>query len=91
MTTRELPAREEGAAAAAYPGAGETERLHGGRLRFFRTIAESVGVQGPTGGAVIVAAVLAGISGGGTALVEVAAAVAMGFVAYAFASCPPGR
>ena len=30
------------------------------------------------------AAVLAGISGGGTALVEVVAAVAMGFVAYAF-------
>jgi amino acid transporter len=84
MTTRELPAREEGAAAAAYPDAGETERLHGGRLRFFRTIAESVGVQGPTGGAVIVAAVLAGVSGGGTALVEVVAAVAMGFVAYAF-------
>ena len=30
------------------------------------------------------AAVLAGVSGGGTALVEVVAAVAMGFVAYAF-------
>src|SRR6516164_2799023 len=84
MTTRELPAREEGAAAAAHPDAGETERLHGGRLRFFRTIAESVGVQGPTGAAVISAAVLAGVSGGGTALVQVVAAVAMGFVAYAF-------
>src|SRR5215472_12014806 len=84
MTTRELPACEEGAAAAAYPGAGETERLHGGRLRFFRTIAESVGVQGPTGGAVILAAVLAGVSGSGTALVQTVAAVAMGFVAYAF-------
>jgi amino acid transporter len=84
MTTRELPAREEGAAAAAYPDAGDTERLHGGRLRFFRTIAESVGVQGPTGGAVILVAVLAGVSGGGTALVQLVAAVAMGFVAYAF-------
>src|SRR6516164_10015705 len=84
MTTRELPAREEGAAAAAHPDAGETERLHGGRLRFFRTIAESVGVQGPTGGAVILVAVLASVSGGGTALVELVAAVAMGFVAYAF-------
>jgi amino acid transporter len=84
MVTRQLPGREEGTAAAAYPGAGETERLHGGRLRFFRTIAESVGVQGPTGAAVIAAAVLAGVSGGGTALVEVVAAVAMGFVAYAF-------
>ena len=84
MTAQEVPAREEGAAAAAYPGAGESERLHGGRLRFFRTIAESVGVQGPTGAAVISAAVLAGVSGGGTALVQVVAAVAMGFVAYAF-------
>jgi len=43
-----------------------------------------VGVQGPTGGAVIGAALLAGISGGGTALVELVAAVAMGFVAYVF-------
>jgi amino acid transporter len=84
MAIRESPACEEGTAAAAYPGAGETERLHGGRLRFFRTIAESVGVQGPTGAAVITAAVLAGVSGGGTALVQVVAAVAMGFVAYAF-------
>lgn len=82
MTTREGPAREESMAAAAYPG--ETGRLRGGRLRFFRTIAESVGVQGPTGAAVISAAVLAGVSGGGTALVQVVAAVAMGFVAYAF-------
>jgi amino acid transporter len=68
----------------AYPDAGETGRLRGGRLRFFRTIAESVGVQGPTAGVVIAPAVLASVSGGGTALVEFAAAVAMGFVAYAF-------
>jgi amino acid transporter len=72
------------AAAAAYPGAGETERLRGGRLRFFRTIAESVGVQAPTAGAAIAAAVLAGVSGGGTALVQIIAAIAMGFVAFAF-------
>jgi amino acid transporter len=84
MITQEVSAIEEGAAAAAYPGAGETGRLRGGRLRFFRTIAESVGVQGPTGAAVISAAVLASVSGGGTALVQIAAAVAMGFVAYAF-------
>jgi amino acid transporter len=43
-----------------------------------------VGVQGPTAGAVIAAAVLASVSGGGTALVQLVAAVAMGFVAYAF-------
>ncbi len=53
-------------------------------LRFFRVVAESVGIQGPTGGVVITAAILAGIAGGGTALVQVIAAVAMGFVAYAF-------
>jgi amino acid transporter len=47
-------------------------------------IAESVGIQGPTGGVVITAAILAGISGGGTALVQVIAAIAMAFVAYAF-------
>jgi amino acid transporter len=75
---------EQPAALAAYPGASPVERLRAGRLRFFRTVAESVGVQGPTGGVVIGAALLAGISGGGTALVEVVAAVAMGFVAYAF-------
>lgn len=69
---------------AAYPGAGETERLRGGRLRFFRTIAESVGVQAPTAGVVITAAVLASVSGGGTALALIVAAVAMAFVAYAF-------
>jgi hypothetical protein len=71
-------------AGGLYPGTEVTAQLRPGRLRFFRTVAESVGVQGPTGGVVIGAALLAGISGGGTALVEVVAAVAMGFVAYAF-------
>jgi amino acid transporter len=75
---------EPNIAATAYPGASETGRLRGGRLRFFRTIAESVGVQAPTAGVVIAAALLASISGGGTALVQIVAAVAMGFVAYAF-------
>ena len=80
MITRPSQPVEESTAAAAYPDAGETEQLRGGRLRFFRTIAESVGVQGPTAGVVIAAAVLAGVSGGGTALVLIVAAVAMGFV-----------
>src|SRR5262252_1171771 len=84
MTTLEPSSRELNTAAAAYPDAGETRRLRAGRLRFFRTIAESVGVQGPTAGVVIAPAVLASVSGGGTALVELIAAVAMGFVAYAF-------
>src|SRR5215467_885201 len=84
MTTLEPSSQELSTAAAAYPDAGETRRLRAGRLRFFRTIAESVGVQGPTAGVVIAPAVLASVSGGGTALVELIAAVAMGFVAYAF-------
>jgi len=84
MTTLEPTSQDVGVAAAAYPNAGETRRLRAGRLRFFRTIAESVGVQGPTGGVVLAPAVLASVSGGGTALVELIAAVAMGFVAYAF-------
>jgi len=84
MTTLEPSSQELSTAAAAYPDAGETRRLRAGRLRFFRTIAESVGVQGPTAGVVIAPAVLASVSGGGTALVELVAAVAMAFVAYAF-------
>ncbi len=68
----------------AYSSDLEAGRLRAGRLRFFRVIAESVGIQGPTGGVVITAAILAGIVGGGTALVQVIAALAMGFVAYAF-------
>jgi amino acid transporter len=68
----------------AYAEDGTTGRLHSGRLQFFRTVAESVGVQGPTAVVVIAAGVLASVSGGGTALVQVVAAVAMGFVAYAF-------
>jgi amino acid transporter len=84
MTSSQSRSREVSAAAAAYPNAGEAGRLRGGRLRFFRTIAESVGLQGPTAGVLIAAGILASISGGGTALVQVIAAVAMGFVAYAF-------
>src|SRR5215472_3669008 len=82
--TSAMPSQETSIAAAAYPDAGDTGRLRAGRLRFFRTIAESVGTQGPTAGVVIAAAVLASVSGGGTALVQTVAAVAMGFVAYAF-------
>ena len=68
----------------AYPPAAGVGSLRLNRLRFWRVIAESVGIQGPTGGVVITAAILAGISGGGTALVQVIAAIAMAFVAYAF-------
>ncbi len=57
-----------------YQHADERMKLRSGQLHFFRTIAESVGVQGPTGGVVIGAAILAGISGGGTSLVQLIAA-----------------
>jgi amino acid transporter len=76
--------QEDTTAMVAYPDAGVNRRLRGERLRFFRTIAESVGAQGPTAGVVIAPAVLASVSGGGTALVALIAALAMGFVAYAF-------
>ena len=90
MTAQESQLAEESTAAAAYPDAGETGRLRGGRLRFFWTIAESVGVQGPTAGVVIAAAVLASVPGGETALVQLVAAVAMGFVACAFVTFTRG-
>ena len=61
MTTLEPASPDVNTAAAAYPDAGETMRLRAGRLRFFRTIAESVGVEGPTAGVVIAPAVLASI------------------------------
>lgn len=76
--------RSEENVAATYQKSGTTENLRAGNLHFFRTIAQSVGVQGPTGGVVIGAAILAGISGGGTSLVQLVGAIAMGFVAYAF-------
>ena len=84
MTAVGPTSHEVSTAAAAYPDAGETRRLRAGSLPFFRTIAASVGVQGPTAAVVIAAGVLASVSGSGTALVELVAAVAMGFVAYAF-------
>ena len=77
MTTLELASPDVSVAAAADPDAGQPRRLRAGSLRFFRTIAKSVGVQSPTAGVVIAPAVLASVSGGGTALVELVAAVAM--------------
>jgi len=68
----------------AYSADVQIGTLKGDHLRFLRIIAESIGIQGPTGGVVITAAILAGIAGGGTALIQLIAAVAMGFVAYAF-------
>ena len=54
------------------------------RLRFVRTVALSVGIQGPTAGVIVGPAVLAGIVGGSGALAYLLGLVAMAFVAYAF-------
>ncbi|MGI9007266.1 MAG: APC family permease, partial [Streptosporangiaceae bacterium] len=58
--------------------------LRRGSLRFLRTAALPVGVQGPTAGVIIGPAIIAGIVGEPGALAQVLALVAMGFVAYAF-------
>ncbi len=58
--------------------------LRGDSVRFLRTVALSVGIQGPTAGVIVGPAVLAGIVGGAGALAYLLALVAMSFVAYAF-------
>src|SRR5271170_4892731 len=57
---------------------------HHHQLRFTRTIALSVGIQGPVAGVIVGPAVLASIVGGAGALAYLLGLVAMGFVAYAF-------
>ncbi|HEY2579420.1 MAG TPA: APC family permease [Streptosporangiaceae bacterium] len=58
--------------------------LRRGSLRFARTVALPVGIQGPTAGVIIGPAIIAGIVGEPGALAQALALVAMGFVAYAF-------
>jgi amino acid transporter len=58
--------------------------LDRGSLRFARTIAMSVGIQGPTAGVIIGPAIIASIVGAPGSLAQVLALVAMSFVAYAF-------
>lgn len=58
--------------------------LRGGSLRFARTVALSVGIQGPTAGVIVGPAVLASIVGGAGALAYLLGFVAMALVAYAF-------
>jgi amino acid transporter len=53
-------------------------------VRFVRTVALSIGIQGPTAGVIVGPAVLAGIVGGAGALSYLLALIAMSFVAYAF-------
>ncbi len=58
--------------------------LRADSVRFLRTVALSVGIQGPTAGVIVGPAVLAGIVGAAGALSYLLALVAMSFVAYAF-------
>src|SRR5262249_3328186 len=90
MTTLQPSSQELSTAAAAYPDADATRRLRAGRLRFFRTIAESVGVQGPTAGGGIPPALPAPVPRGRAALGGPLAAVAVGLAAYAFVIFPRG-
>lgn len=53
-------------------------------LQFVRTVALSVGIQGPTAGVIVGPAVLASIVGGSGALAYLLGFVAMSFCAYAF-------
>ena len=64
--------------------AGPGWSLRRGSLRFLRTVALPVGIQGPTAGVIIGPAIIAGIVGEPGALAQVLALTAMGFVAYAF-------
>lgn len=68
----------------AVGGAPPEHSLRHRQLRFVRTIAQSVGIQGPVAGVIVGPAVLAGIVGGSGALSYLLGMVAMGFVAYAF-------
>jgi amino acid transporter len=64
-------------------GSPEQSLVHN-QLRFVRTIALSVGIQGPVAGVIVGPAVLAGLVGGSGALAYLLGLVAMAFVAYAF-------
>src|SRR6516164_5373022 len=76
----DLASRVDEATGQAGPG----RSLRRGSLRFLRTAALQVGIQGPTAGVIIGPAIIAGIVGEPGALAQVLALVAMGFVAYAF-------
>lgn len=63
---------------------GATPRLARSQLRSIRTVALSVGIQGPVAGVIVGPAVLASLVGGSGALAYLLGLVAMAFVAYAF-------
>ncbi|MGH9304347.1 MAG: APC family permease [Acidimicrobiales bacterium] len=74
----------EQAVEAAVTADDPARSLRGGSLPFLRTVALSVGIQGPTAGVIVGPAVLASIVGDAGALSYLLGFVAMAFVAYAF-------
>ena len=80
MSAADLAARVDRVTAA--PDARHS--LDRGSLRFARTIALSIGIQGPTAGVIIGPAIIATIVGAPGALAQAIALLAMAFVAYAF-------
>ena len=67
-----------------YYDSGPEHSLVQNQLRFVRTIALSVGIQGPVAGVIVGPAILASLVGGAGALVYLLGLIAMSFVAYAF-------
>jgi amino acid transporter len=80
----ERPATVADQVDASVAGGPPEHSLRHHQLRFIRTIALSVGIQGPVAGVIVGPAVLAGIVGGSGALAYLLGLIAMGFVAYAF-------
>ena len=83
-TVLDPPDSLAGQVEASVAGGPPEHSLRHHQLRFIRTIALSVGIQGPVAGVIVGPAVLAGIVGGSGALAYLLGLVAMGFVAYAF-------
>lgn len=69
---------------ASVAGGAPGHSLRSQHLRFVRTIALSIGIQGPVAGVIVGPAVLASIVGGAGALAYLLGFIAMAFVAYAF-------
>jgi amino acid transporter len=82
MTETERSVAERVEASVTAAPTGRSLRRHD--LRLVRSIALSVGIQGPVAGVIVGPAVLAGIVGGAGALAYLLGLVAMAFVAYAF-------
>lgn len=74
----------EAAVEATYAQDDSGHSLGHNQLRFIRTVALSVGIQGPVAGVIVGPAILASLVGGAGALAYLLGLVAMAFVAYAF-------